>query len=110
VSPAVRWQPGRIPAVSMRRCRLIPSTFFAPLNPRGPATGVPLTELASTTAPVGRRRRPAALAGLNPMVVPWTGFDLINYFNAWKKTEDHPNRLSAAAPRPGPARRAAGSK
>ena len=35
----------------------MPSTFFAPSNPRGPGTGVDLTEEESTTAAVGSLSR-----------------------------------------------------
>jgi len=35
--------------------------------------------------------------------VPWTGFDLINAFNAWKKTEDA-GRVSPSAPMVSPRR------
>ncbi len=48
----------RTPPESTSTCRLTPSTFFAPSNPRGPATGDALTLEESTTAAVGRLRRP----------------------------------------------------
>jgi hypothetical protein len=47
-----------MPALSMRMWRCAPSTFLAPLHPRGPVTGDALAEDESTTAVVGRLRRP----------------------------------------------------
>jgi hypothetical protein len=40
--------------------------------------------------------------------VPWTGFDLINAFNGWKKTEDA-LRFGCATSTPRAVRRASGS-
>jgi hypothetical protein len=48
----------RIAPLSRRAWRLTPSMFLAPCNPRGPATGEAVTEDESTTAAVGRVRRP----------------------------------------------------
>src|SRR5664279_6017665 len=48
------------PVVSVRMCRLMPSIFLAPSNPRSPGTGLALTEDESTTAPVGAASRPSA--------------------------------------------------
>jgi hypothetical protein len=67
MSAAVTTAATGTPAVSTSTCRLMPSTFLAPSKPRGPVTGDALTLEKSTTAAVGRLRRPERVR-----TSPWT--------------------------------------